>query len=425
MNHLNRNLWRKLGIIFGILIGGIIAGAVMLTLVFSLPQAPIAKRVVASAAVFEREGAYPQLIESQLHTVLDNFTDALMLMNAAGPKTDNTVSDALSVNRLGYGDKNPSQSLIAYSHGETADHVDGYPRYWHGYLVILKPLLSVVRYQYIRQINIGLQLLLFTAMIALLVKRKKEVLILPFAVAVFSLFPPALAMSMQYSTMFYLGCSAMIFLLLRSKIRDERLFAFFLILGMLTSYLDFLTYPVFTLGMPLALWLFLTDESNGKTLLRHFAQYCVMWALGYVGMWAGKWILATIFTDTDVLANAWQALVFRSSHGYGTEEFSILGTYKNNLNVLFKSRGFDIILALSVIGIVYKRWKSAKSHSRSLSLTPTPKVMLLVAVALMPFVWYAGTVNHSSIHIFFTFREMAVTVFAGLAALGLALKKRD
>lgn len=416
------SLRRRLCIISGILLLGIISGSLLLIMVFALPVEPIQRHVVSSSPVFEQEGTYPRLIESSIGTQLDNFTDALMLMKAAGPRSESLIADAFDVRSPGYRDKNPNESLVAYAHGEKPDWIGGYQRYWHGYLVILKPMLSVAKYQYIRQLNTGLQLLIFTLIIVLLMKRKLGVLILPFSVAMFALFPPAVALSLQYSSMFYLGCAGMIWLLLRPSLNEDRLFAFFLIVGMLTSYFDFLTYPVFTLGMPLTLWIVMTGESEGKTLYWHLVEFCAMWALGYVCMWGAKWILATIFTDTNVIANAWNQLVFRSSHANGEEQFTLWGVYKRNLGVLLKNRGFDLILFFAVIGMILYRLRACGNRIR---VVISSKVIALAFIALLPLVWLGGAANHSFIHIAFTYRDFAVSVFAGLVLIALALRPRD
>ena len=57
--------------------------------------------------------------------------------------------------------------------------------------------------------------------------------------------------SLQYSTAFYVAFGAMAVLLVADGRLNDSLF--FMAVGMLTSFVDFLTYPIATLGLPLVL----------------------------------------------------------------------------------------------------------------------------------------------------------------------------
>ena len=59
---------------------------------------------------------------------------------------------------------------------------------------------------------------------------------------------------------------------------------FFLLTGMATSYFDFLTYPVASLGMPLIVWLLLHRDETGGALAGRMVRCGLCWALGYAGM---------------------------------------------------------------------------------------------------------------------------------------------
>lgn len=68
----------------------------------------------------------------------------------------------------------------------------------------------------------------------------------------------------------------------------------FLIIGMATSYVDFLTYPFVSLGIPLVIWLILDNEEKVIQKLGKMVWNSGFWCAGYAGMWAGKWILGSI-----------------------------------------------------------------------------------------------------------------------------------
>lgn len=70
----------------------------MLIGAYSLLIAPIENHVNSSAAIFEEEGAYPSLF-SWSTSQLDNFTDAVMLLEAADDTANSAINKAMLVYR--------------------------------------------------------------------------------------------------------------------------------------------------------------------------------------------------------------------------------------------------------------------------------------------------------------------------------------
>ena len=72
-------------------------------------------------------------------------------------------------------------------------------------------------------------------------------------------------LSLQFSTTLLVALAAMAVLLWKPQRRKTPMAedVFFLLTGMATSYFDFLTYPVASLGMPLIVWLLLHYVPQG------------------------------------------------------------------------------------------------------------------------------------------------------------------
>lgn len=86
---------------------------------------------------------------------------------------------------------------------------------------------------------------------------------------------------------------------------------------MLTSFLDLLTYPLYTWAFPLLLLILLSED--GQKALNYVKTVVVSglgWILGYAGMWFGKWALAGWIVHRNVIQEAWKEVLFRS----GSEE---------------------------------------------------------------------------------------------------------
>ena len=71
----------------------------------------------------------------------------------------------------------------------------------------------------------------------------------------------------------------------QSRFEKDGVVLFFLGTGMVTSYVDFLTYPLITFGLPCVLWLML-EKDRQKNALLLLVQLALAWGIGYAGMWA-------------------------------------------------------------------------------------------------------------------------------------------
>ena len=84
--------------------------------------------------------------------------------------------------------------------------------------------------------------------------------------------------------------------------------------GMCINFMDFLTYPIVTLGVPLIALLLLSlkdDRVNFLTGLRKIIICSVLWTAGYAVSWTTKWILASVVLKKNVLLDAAGQAAFR------------------------------------------------------------------------------------------------------------------
>lgn len=406
---------------------GILIGFLFLLAVYALPIAPMETNVRASIPAFNgewaREDSYETLVPGYRGTQLDNSTDAAMLLHAVYEE------DAPLARRAANGGRyvmngNAFAALLTYGMSEDASEMLGstIARYWHGYLVFLKPLLCFLSYLDIRMLLSILQGCMMAAVLAGLCRRKLERCIPAFVLSLLCITPSAAGFSMQFSTVFCTLLLAMIALLyLPAKcFEGQRLGLFFLLVGMFTSYVDYLTYPLASFGMPFVLCVMLFPLSRVKDEWKRLIFCGLCWAVGYLGMWAGKWVIAGLFSSESWF---WQNLVAkigeRSSDVTAETTLSYLTVLKEVLGVFFK-RSYLLVGAAAAciwIGALLKGKKNG-----SVMCFP-PSVTVLIAVMLAPFAWYFCTQNHSYIHAFYTSRNLAVTVFAACCLFTSILPK--
>lgn len=201
--------------------------------------------------------------------------------------------------------------------------VVSYGRYWHGYLVLLKPLLIFLNYKEIRTLNGILFVIVILLVCMLFAKRKMWGGMIAFGLAVMELFPMTIPCSMQFSSCFYISTLALIGLLWKYEKLEEKnaIFLYFCGVGMFTSYMDFLTYPVVTFGLPMTIVVILAQKGILEKL-KKIIVYGISWCVGYAGMWGGKWLIGTFVTGSNFLAEAVGMVKLRTSHE----------TYDGNLN---------------------------------------------------------------------------------------------
>lgn len=317
--------------VFGIqaaatIIGMIVLGTLLLFWAYLLPTGRMKSHIAESDETFNYEGIYPMIIHGYKCTQLDNYTDGLMYTTAIYPGSGDTLRDMLENPRIEYDDANMVQGMNDYANDvkerESHQYEITYGRYWHGYLVVLKTLLLFFNVSEIRMINLFLQGTLFCILLYLVRKRMEAVYQIPLLLMEAVLNPIVLPLSLQYSWVYYVGIlSAMVFLI-KEKWHAESIFLLFLITGMVTSYVDLLTYPLITLGLPMMVFLLRWQENDGtwRKKLLYFMGNSMFWGIGYALMWGSKWILNSIFTNGNIFEkcpdrNRNQVVQYRRSAG--------------------------------------------------------------------------------------------------------------
>jgi len=399
-----------------ILLCGIIIGFVLLLAVYALPTAPMANHVLASVPAFNgewaREESYETLVPGYRGTQLDNSTDAAMLLHAVYEGNESLV-ERVADGRVYSMNGNGFASLLTYglNEGSSGMPSPSIARYWHGYLVFLKPLLCFLSYLDIRMLLTIVQGFMMAAVIAGLCRRKLGRYLPAFLLSLLCITPSAAGFSMQFSTVFCTFLLAMIALLyLPAKwFKGQNLGVFFLLIGMFTSYVDYLTYPLASFGMPFVLCVVLDPRQSAKEEWKRLLFCGICWVIGYLGMWAGKWVIAGAFgSDPWFWANLFAKIGERSSDVAADTTLSYLTVLKENLSVFFK-RAYLLAGAAAACTWFAALLKGKKSGS---AFGSPSFFTVLIAVALTPFAWYFCTQNHSYIHAFFTSRNLAVTVFS-------------
>lgn len=369
---------------------------ISLWLVWLLPDESIKIHLEQSISIINEEGAgWPFIFTHTAGSQLDNNTDCVMLLNTVTDRPENSpLQDAMSVH--------------------------GYPRYWHGYLVFLRPLMLLMSYTQIRYVNMFLLMFLLVqnmfAMTERIGKGYAYALLFALCLAYFIVIP----FSLQFSSVINLMLISNLFVLRKNRDSKELGIVTFLVIGMVTNFVDFLTAPLLTLGVPLITLLVLEEKDVTLEKVKIMLGASFAWGVGYFGAWLSKWAIGSMILRTNVFADALNQAAIRTQ-GNAMESVSFIRTIRNNLAALTPPfvKNFPNLVVLAgvfliiccMILILFVDVKAVKKH------------WMMLAVCVYPILWYAVLTEHSQLHFIFTYRELVMSVYGFLSFLFLVAKK--
>lgn len=399
-----------------------IVGLAALLLVHLLPTEPMQQHVYWSIDMIEQEFTDELIIDGHTPTLTGSFTDSMMLHYAIYSNDEhNTLEQVLRMYRSeSCNDVNnpdgwwPGYSLMDYLEKSPQPREVEYSRYWHGYLVILKPLLLLTSFNTIRLLNSAVQLIAIGLVVMGLCQKNAYPVAKAFLVSIPFLFFVSTYASLSLSICLYVVLFALLVQLKWDNVLTEKNLynEYFLIIGTLTSFFDLLTYPLITLAYPLCVYLFFHGK-DWKHNVKKIMVNSVEWFVGYMGMWGAKWILADLFTDSTTIRDAINTITTRTQ---GVENTSRLSGFweviSENLSPFYNW----CYLLIGLVPLLFLLASLIKNDIKKVTLKLSNGVPYFL-VALYPFVWYFVTQNHSIQHWQFTCRIMAVTVFAGILGM--------
>ena len=373
--------------VLAMIVAGVLLGAILITLAYCIPvNQTNAQKSIDS---LEGEGWYPSAtqLKSSLDTyfhsylpgVLDGATDGLMLEKATRQIEGNPLWEAMNM--------------------------EGYTYYWHGYVVILRVLLLFMDYEQFRFLNCILQLMMMFFVAHFIWEKKGQRYALALLTSYFLMMPMAMFLSLQFSWIFYIAMVLSLLICYRHTwFTEKRIPYIFVIAGMLTSFFDLLTYPLYTWAFPLLLLILLSED--GQKALNYVKTVVVSglgWILGYAGMWFGKWALAGWIVHRNVIQEAWKEVLFRS----GSEESLNLIARLEALYDNWKHYEYPLYTALLAIWLTWFIYKSLNGKTQIVRQEKNGAYLL---ITLSSFVWYFVLANHTLGHHFFTYRIWGVAI---------------
>jgi hypothetical protein len=158
---------------------------------------------------------------------------------------------------------------------------------------------------------------------------------------------------------------------------------------------------------------FVFHKENLKTDILKMIMYSMEWCIGYVCMWASKWILTDIMLESNIIQDALSTVLLRTQ---SVEDVTRVEGLINVISLHIQPFANWCYIILILILLVFVAIKVFRAGIRRVC-TQMTKGCVYFIIALYPFAWLFVVQNHSVQHWQFTCRILSATVFAGVVAV--------
>lgn len=398
----------------------------LLVAVALIPKSSIKDNVYESATYLTSNDVFYKINEYDKSSVIDHYADSILMGIAYSYDENEPVNSVLKSGYYHQDTANENDNLLAAVQDNLEPNLE-YSRYWHGSIVVVRPLLTIFN---IKQLYINLIIVTLALLICQLLFLKKYInlkftLAMLIAYIMVSVWYVPLSLEYVWTFLIMLIASIIGIMMYQKGKRDFSIF--FFVLGSITAYFDFLTTETITLLIPLIILLGMLEKSGElndfKTGFKTLFFSAIKWGAGYASAFIAKWTIASIILQKNCFADALSQAGYRI--GGETADVSLLGkvfsAIARNLSSLFPfsfmgKAGYGVaILTIIAILIIYYLFKNTKRSCYFSNL------MFLIAV--IPYLRYIVLSNHSYIHYFFTYRAQVITILCLCLALMYGIKK--
>ncbi len=411
---------------------------ILLTVVNLIPSSKLEKNIEKSAVLLKKQDEIPVINLGYNEESIFNFSDALML-NMAYSVDSNHPFESMMLSRKDYisgitekeditpsikigadsrfidektGDVSHTKELYQLVNYKDIKESHEYARYWHGYMILLRPLLLVFN---ISQIRLLFSIILIVFSLILIYSIYKKIDLITSIIFLLGLFGCSIfivGQSLSEIPVFLVALITSI-IILKKKDIDKYIGIILFINGSIIGCTDLFTTPLISLLLPLTLYFLVSKKKSNKDSLKKYLLLCVLWGIGYIVTWVSKWVLLDLIYNRGVIKQSlYQAQVrsIKETIPYYKALARVISYYsRTNLIITF------LIPALSMY--IYARVNKKKVNKKdSICLLP------FIINAIIPFIWFFIIRNHSILHPFFSYKLMMIFIINILLIFGYKFK---
>lgn len=406
-----------------------------ITLAALIPQKSIEKNSKRSAEYYSDVKIFEQmLIENEHNTTIDNYADAVLLNIIYCLDSSSPLKSSVCAQYYSNDEGNVIKSYDEVTHNNNIKPNRFYSRYWHGTMIILKPLLMVTDIEGIRIINMFFITLLTIVLSVLLIKEKETGLCISIIGGMLIMSVYIVPFCIEYVSSFVIMLLSSIACILTIKYKEKYLGTVFLVSGMLICFFDFLTCETLAFTVPAliaAALLFRNKKiSQFKEGFLFIIQKGTLWICGYGFMFISKWAVSSLYLKEKAFNEA----LTNAAHRINSLEVNESGLsanriFKNivSMNIFNGTSTYgDLVLRLLIISavifsiiILYKKNKGCEKEL----------FKVIGIIMLIPYIRYIFLNNHSYVHYYFTYRAqlpvMTGIIYIIIKCIDMKLLKKD
>lgn len=385
----------------------------LLCLVALIPKSEIKENVKSSAEFLCADELFREQIEGVEGSKIDRYADSILLGIAYQYDKEHLLTSVMRSSYYHVDYHNENQNLLDAVTNDYAPNQQ-YLRYWHGSNVVVRLLLLVFTINQIYLINGVLLIVLLVWLIIIMIRKKMYVPAVGIMVGMIMTSSWFVPFSLEYIWTYYLMfIMSILCVKLAFSDRWNMVGYCFMVVGMVTNFMDFLTTETLTLLVPLLLvtWIDINIQKKHAfpIIVKNSMLHIFRWGIGYAGMWMMKWGIASVILKENVMPYVTEHIAERTTGNTGFGIRYMLGAISSNIKCLFPFEYGDLgeIIGFVLLGIVF--YIGYVYHK---NIIFWERVLLYGTIGCIPYIRYLILSNHSYLHDFFTYRAQVVTLLA-------------
>ncbi len=384
----------------------------ILVLSAKIPKSAIEDNIHESAVYLCEGELFGMKINGVNSSKIDRYADSILLGIAYGYDSEHPIRSVMQSLYYHLDTQNENENLLDAVENDYEPNQQ-YMRYWHGSIAVVRPLLLFFNIRQIYILNGIIMTSLVICLLTILIKNKAYAPAIGVAAGLIATASWFVPFSLEY-TWSYMIMLIMSIIGVQLAFRGRKDYAgiFFMIGGVVTSYMDFLTTETLTLLIPLILILWISMRKEENVTRFYFVKKSVkaagIWICGYVGMWLMKWTMAALVLKENVWPYISEHIGERLGGDIGISPWQyITGAVFRNIKCLFPLEygvigilvAIVLLLTVAYFGYVYRKKNIRKN-----------RVLIYAAAGIVPYIRYIILHNHSYLHCFFTYRAQMATI---------------
>lgn len=420
----------------------IISCILLLFLTSFIPQSALQKNMEKSADYYSAHQMFDHVTDFMFLSRQDNYADCILTNIIYHIDQSDLLHSVLRASYYNPEDESVTDSFLYAVNHKVNANVD-YSRYWHGSMVVLRPLFVLFDITGVRMV-LGIVILCMTIWFEILLfKNRYSFYGICYALGLLLVSVWMCAFCIEYAMPFVvLSVELPVLFLLLTKSFNRTIekngqkneFVLWTVLscaGIVTAFVDFLTTETITFTMAYVLYLILKERFYQIKSLKEeclcFVKSGMIWFCSYAFMVLFKWMISLVVLGKEAFFAALNQAALRMSgdatlgNVIGAETVSdferISGALWRNIGCIFPFKDEmslkGTLLYVLLIGIVaFCIWYLF----RKIQECCLNKMLLIVSA--LPFFRFLVLNNHSYIHFFFTYRALLVVIVMILYVVG-------